>query len=243
MALAERTPGFGQERGCRLRRFRDPRLRFVQARTLGGEVAFHFDAFTGAVLTGVAGQKALCAKCLEIGLALPGNRQGCLQLLDRLTQRDRFGLTARQFGGEPGAFGIDFGPLSVQAHTILRGVHAQRDPGQHRQAARLKRLDQGLGTPLFGQRRRQLLLHTGAIGCRMGGVELDQQLPGPHEVTILDQHPADDAGLERLQRLAVVVDDDSAGATATISICPNIAQSSASRNRQQTAIAARRGAG
>ena len=133
------------------------------------------------------------------------------------TVRD-LGLPMRMFGAELGELGGDVLPLGLQLRGRRHGV-GRRALG-HPRAAWAQTGARALAQRLHQRRVRcaselaalQLLAMLAAVGAGVGGVELDQHLAGLHRVAVLDEHALDDAGLERLQGLAAVADDDAARA-------------------------------
>ena len=84
--------------------------------------------------------------------------------------------------------------------------------------------------------------NAGAVGAGVGGVELHQHLAGLHAVAVLHQHALDHARLQRLQSLVRSLTTMRPGATATMSISPRIAQTTAMTKKctDRTGQAARR---
>ena len=88
-----------------------------------------------------------------------------------------------------------------------------------------------------------MLLNAGGVGTRVGGVELDEDLPRVHRVAVLHEHPFDDAGLERLNGLGAIADDNATLRDGDDVDLARIDQTSAATNSAQIAQAKRLGAG
>ena len=81
---------------------------------MGGQVAFEFDAFAGAVLVGVARHEALGGEGLEVLFALAGDGQGGFEFADHGAHGGHFCLAALVFCREFGQAGGDVAPLGGQ---------------------------------------------------------------------------------------------------------------------------------
>jgi len=167
----------------------------------------------------MGGDEALLGEALEVGLARLGDRQRRLQLGDQLAHRADFGAPARQLRIEPGektrSSGGDFCPLGLQLCGCRRGVGrgrggfaCRRIRGRHRRRAQAQRLHQRGRAPRLRTGGVQLLANARRIRGRIGRVELDPYRAGADRITVLHEDMLDDAGLERLQGLAAVADDD-----------------------------------